>query len=315
MKNQSGMHRMAEEISACEATMGITSVCLDGEIPVEIQAGLDADIHVIHTRLPDVISPRKARVVWVAHGTPEVMFTNSVTEGTRQIHGSPDYWMQAHHWIRSADAIVTFWDRHGWIWKQMADKNTRVDVVPMGVNMALWGAVTSRGKFVGSPSILTGENCFSCKWPLDLFFAMPDVYEAMPLARLHVFNMPQDQCPWWYPLIYSNGAAYRSYIAVTRFAPPDLKNAFASVDYYAGLVRYGDHNRVMLEAKACGLPVISYRGNPYADYWVDEGDQRAIAAQLAMILKGQVPPREDITPVPDITATASAMAAIYGRIL
>lgn len=305
---------MAEEISACEATMGINSVCLDGEVPAEIQAGINADIHVVHTHLPDTISPKSAKVVWVAHGTPEVMFQNSVTEGTRHIHGSPDYWMQAHHHIRTASAIVTFWERHAWIWNGLSDRGTIVHTIPMGVNRALWNKAPSRGKFVGSPSILTGENCYFCKWPLDLFFAMPDVFEQLPHARLHVFNLPQDQCPWWYPLIFDNGTAYRSYIAVTRFESPDLANAFASVDYYVGLVRYGDHNRMMLEAKACGRPVISYRGNPYADYWVDEGDQRNIAAQLAMILRGQVPPRETM-PVPDITETAAAMSKIYEGIL
>jgi hypothetical protein len=305
---------MAEEISACEAYLDIQSLCLDGENPAEIPAGLDADVHVVHTHLPDIISPRTKKVVWIAHGTPEVMFTNSVMEGIRHQQGASDYWMSAHHHISTATAIVTFWERHAWIWKGMANRSTVVDTVPMGVNRALWNRVASRGKFVGAPSILTGENCFSCKWPLDLFFAMPDVFERHPLARLHVFSVPTDQCPWWYTLLYSNGTAYRSYIAPIRFELPDLCNAFVSVDYYIGLVRYGDHNRMMLEAKRCGCPVISYRGNPYADYWIDEGDQRTIAAQLTMILSGQVPPRE-VTPVPDITETAAAMSKIYERIL
>jgi len=83
--------------------------------------------------------------------------------------------------------------------------------------------------------------------------------------------------------------------------------------FYIGLVRYGDHNRICLEAKAAGCPLISFRGNEYADYWIDEGDQRIIAAQLLMILRGEVPKRE--TPeTPDVSETARAMAGIYERL-
>jgi hypothetical protein len=96
----------------------------------------------------------------------------------------------------------------------------------------------------------------------------------------------------------------------------DLRNVFNSVDYYIGLVRYGDFNRISMEAKASGCKLISYTGNPYADYWLPEGDQRTMAGELIKILKGEVKPRanqtlEPILEVPDISETAAEMIKIY----
>jgi len=70
-----------------------------------------------------------------------------------------------------------------------------------------------------------------------------------------------------------------------------------------------------LEVKATGCKLISYIGNPYADYWVPEGDQRVIAARLIGILRGDVSPREDAQQVPDIVETAKGMLSLYERLI
>ena len=94
------------------------------------------------------------------------------------------------------------------------------------------------------------------------------------------------------------------------FSPDQLRNAFCSTDFFLSLVRYGDTNRLCLEAAACGANVISYVGNPNADYWIHEGDQRGIAAELIEIGKGLRKPVPKTIP-PDISETAAAMKAIY----
>lgn len=60
--------------------------------------------------------------------------------------------------------------------------------------------------------------------------------------------------------------------------------------------------------------VISYRGNPYSDFWVDEGDQRTMAEQLTAILRKKVEPRKK-TSVPDVGEMAKAMKVVYESIL
>ena len=310
MKNGSGMHRMAEEISAQETKMGLDSLCLDGADPKESADGFNADIHVVHTHLPDGLADRRIKKVFVAHGTPESNFRSAINAMSIGVHGFSDPFMASLYMIRSSDAVVTFWPRHKEIWKSMMDKRSVVHCIPMGIDKTKWSPGDSRGKYAGSPSLLTAENCHEIKWPLDLFIAMSWVFDAVPEARLHVIYLPLDQCRWWGALTFNNGTAYRSFISSVAFSKEDLANAFRSVDYYVGLVRYGDYNRICLEAKASGCRVISYRGNPYADYWLDEGDQRMIAAQMTLILQGAVSPRE-CPEVPDISETASAMMKIY----
>lgn len=306
------MHRMAEEIAAAEAASGLESVCLDGNNQTEIPGGLDADIHVVHTHLPDTVDDRKIKKIYVAHGTPEVIFQSSVRESQKG-HGAADGWMVNTHFLRTSDAVVTFWPRHAAIWQSLVDRHSVIDYVPMGIDLTKWQGAKSSGKWAGEPSMLTAENCHEIKWPLDLMIALTWVLEEIRAARLHLLYLPADQARWWGSLTMNNRTAYRSFITSVALDHAGLANAFASVDYYIGLVRYGDFNRICLEAKAAGCPVISYRGNEYADYWIDEGDQRTIAAQIRMILNGDIVKRE--TPaVPDISETAGAMKKIYERL-
>lgn len=313
LKNESGLHRMAEELSAHEKSTGQNSLCLDGDNPAEIPQGLDADIHVIHGHLPDAADTPGARTVFVAHGTPENGFISSINDSAGG-HGAPDAFMSALYRLQTSDAVVTFWPRHQAILESMMDKGRTVACIPMGIDLAKWQRRPSRGKWAGAPSLLSAENCHPIKWPLDLFIAMAWAMQRIRTLRLHCFHVPLDQQRWWSALTFRNGTAYRSFMAASTLNPEGLVNAFGSVDYYIGLVRYGDFNRIGLEAAAAGCPVIAYRGNDFADYWIDEGDQRVIAEQLVMILQGDIPKRE-IRAVPDISETAEAMAAIYERLI
>jgi hypothetical protein len=137
------------------------------------------------------------------------------------------------------------------------------------------------------------------------------VSRQVPDAVLHANYLPRDQHRWFMPLINRNGASYKSYIGAAPLAQPDLINALCSTDFFIGLVRYGDFNRLSMEAKACGAKVISYSGNEYADYWIPEGDQRVMAEHLVKILKGETPARKDVLEAPDIADTAARMKELY----
>jgi hypothetical protein len=136
--------------------------------------------------------------------------------------------------------------------------------------------------------------------------AHPELHEA----RLHVVYLPTDQHRWFFPLVNRNGSSFSSYISGTVFSDANLKNAFASTDYYIGLVRYGDHNHICLQAKACGAKVISYTGNQYADYWIPEGDQRVITSRLIEILTGKREPMQT-KDVPSLDEMVKSMVKVY----
>ncbi len=310
LKNGSGLHRVAESMAAEEAKQGVESVLVDSVNMQEWDMGVGADINVVHSHLPDVMRAEAKRVIWIGHGTPEHTFQSSMEAGLSGAYGASDPFMLVQHWLKEADELVTFWPRHQTIWQSMCDKNKKVHCVPMGVDKEFWQPTESRGKYAGDPSVFTAENCHYIKWPLDLFIAWPWVAKEITNARLHVGYLPNDQHRHWFPLIQQNGAAYTSFISANVLGHEDLRNTFNSVDYYIGLVRYGDFNRISMEAKASGCKLISYAGNPYADYWITEGDQRKIAKQLLAIFKGKTKPRKALE-VPSISETTKTMMNIY----
>jgi hypothetical protein len=273
----------------------------------------------MHTHFPDAMRSRVTKplkIIYVVHGTPDHIFQSSVEDGSRKSYGHADGWMLTMNWLRTADAIVTFWPRHQAIWKSMCDKNTKVHCVPLGVDKEFWKPTPTRGKFQGSPSVFTAENCHYIKWPFDLFLAWPWVYPHVNgEARLHAPYLPNDMHRWFFPLVNRNGCSYGAHISPLAFDKETLRNAFVSTDYFIGLVQKGDFNRLSLEAAASGAKTISYTGNPYADFWIPEGDQRVIAENLIEILNGKRAPRADKIPVPAIDETAKEMLKIYESIL
>jgi hypothetical protein len=221
-----------------------------------------------------------------------------------------------NHWLQRADARVTFWPRHQWIYQRMVDKGTPIHLVPLGVDTAYWSTPSSRGKFAGTPSVFTAENPHFIKWAYDLLLIWRDVAEAIDgeMAKLHALYVVRDHHRAFIPLAYRMDAAYHAYISPATFDRDGLRNAFQSPDYTIGLVRYGDFNQLSMQANAAGATTISYAGNEYSDYWITEGDQRTMAAELTAILKGEVTPREKL-PVPDLADTAHAMLSVYESIL
>jgi hypothetical protein len=313
--NGSGLNKISTTLSVAERQLGLDSVlCYTdggsqpaplGSVLVKEEDALISDVHVLHSHIPD---KAKGKSVFIPHGTPEHCFQITV-EQMRDNYAGGDSLMMSMYWLNRADAVATFWERHKYIWQSMSPKQ-RIEVIPMGVETEQWGNATSAGKYAGTPSILNLENGATIKWPLDIFLMWPMVMKEMPEAILHAFYLPHNMHRFWYPLIYATGVGYKSYTAGTYMNCVALRNAFKSVDFYLSPVRYGDHNATCLEAKATGCKVISYKGNPYADYWISEGDQRVMAEEVIAIMKGYMAPRATL-PISDIKDTALAMKGIY----
>jgi hypothetical protein len=315
--NNSGMSNFARSLALAEVGLGLDPTIHNPQDPATWVSAEASDIHVVHTHFPDAMRKRvkqPLKLVWVAHGTPEHVFQTSVETGLHSGYGASDSWMLLQYWLQHADAVVTFWPRHKEIYQSLCDKGREITLIPLGVDKTVWKPVASRGKFAGNPSVFTAENPHYIKWPLDLLIAWPWVCREVPEAKLHLAYMVRDQLRWFSPLANRNGAGFSSYISEIRLEPEDLRNAFCSVDYFIGLVRYGDFNQLSLQAAACGAKTISYRGNPYADYWVSEGDQRTIAQELQSIftLKNTF---RDALPVPSIRETAIAFGDLYEKIV
>lgn len=317
-QNGSGLHRVAESMAAAETALGLDSQFVNGD-PVASaswEETLDADIHVSHSHVPEQLRSKftkPLRLVFVGHGTPEHVFEEAIHAGVGNHYGHADGLMLLQYQLQNADAIVTFWPRHQAIYQLLSDKRTKVDCIPLGVDKAYWAGGVSRGKYAGQPSVWTGENQHRIKWILDLLFAWKSVYTALNEACIHAPYLPADMHRWLFPIANRTGFSYKAHMSPRMHSHEELRNVFKSIDFFIGLVRYGDFNRLSHEANAAGVPTISYAGNEYADYWITEGDHRVIAKELVAILKGDTPKRTK-TAVPDVSDMAVAMQSIYERI-
>ena len=322
--NGSGMNSVAEEMVRAERALGIDAIKCNSFVDKDWTNTFDADVHVSHTWFPETYNGKSLRrqftkpfkIVNVGHGTPEHVFYSTIEQAEHGGYGHGDAMMLYQYWMQHADALVTFWPRHQAIWQTMVDKHTKVDLVPMGIDTKFWAAGAALGKEVGSPSVWSSENAHQIKWPLDLILMWPMVYPHIDGANLHLNYVPTSQHRAWAPLINRNGAGYGMHWSDKTWPPENLRNIFKGIDFFIGLVRYGDHNRLCLEANAANphLYSISYGQNPYSDYWLTEGDQRVCAKELIGILSGDVSPRKK-DPVPDCADTAREMIKIYERIV
>lgn len=318
MYNNSGMNNVAVTMQRAEAALGIDSHIanpFEEKHDVLIEKFRDFDVHVSHTYFPEwfkkEIKRKDWKLVWLGHGTPEYIFYDSIKQSS-DMHGINDGMMLQQHYLQHADVIITHWERHAAIYRTMVDKRTPVHVVPMGIDRSFWKPVPSLGKFSGTPSLLWSENTHIIKLPYDLLVAWPWVYPKVKgSAVLHLTRLSFDLHRWIFPLVNRNGSSYASHMTTLMWDEAGLRNALCSVDYQIGLVWKGDFNRMSLEANACGAKTISYCGNPYADFWINEGDQRVIAEQLTRILNGEIDPRKDKLTVPDSSETAALMKDLY----
>lgn len=299
------------------------SVLIPAENPAIYEQAFDADVHVGHTCLPLMANGKSFqkqltkpfRLVSIGHGTPEHVFEGSVQAAEFGRYAPSDSFMILLHDLKRAHARVTFWPRHKWILDQFMATGTEIKLVKLGVDKKFWAEGESRGKYAGNPSLLSCENSHAIKWPLQLLLMWPYVADELAEACLHVCYLPTDQARHWFPLVDGNGAHFRAHIGPWTFPHDELRRVFKSFDFLWNGVRFGDFNVLGLEAVAAGLKVISYKGNPYSHYWIEEGDIRTQCEQLTAVLRGDVEERTDREEVIDVAETAKQMGEIYDSII
>lgn len=323
--NHSGMNNVARSLAQAEGEQGICSIVINSFDDKDWSEALDADVHVAHTWFPELYNgtsfrrqlKRPLRIVMVGHGVPEHVFAESVEADRNKDHMIGDGLMLYQYWLQRAHARVFSWQRHAELAKTMVDTGSIVDYVPMGVDTKWWGLGKSPSSIKilpGQPALFSAENPHAIKWPLELIEVWPMVYPHLDGASLHLGYMVTNRDRQFAPLINRTTAGYGMHWSGQKWDHPSLKAILQGIDYFIGLVRYGDHNMLSQQANAAGAKTISYPGNPYSDFWVHEGDTRMLARDLLAVLQGKVKPRQKES-VPDVSETAKGMIAVYKRIL
>lgn len=317
----SGMNYFADSLVKAEKVLGLNSQLVNVKSLTEdgIDSVMDADIHVAHTHLPSYISQRSKnknyKTIFMLVTPIECSFFTSITESILG-YGSGDPWMVFQHALKTSDAIVTFGPRYTQIIKTMVDKATIVFETYTGIDKSFWHPVPCEGKYSGNPSVLWAETAMArgthnFKSPYDLLITWPMVTPRVKGAPcLHLIGIRPEFHRWVFPLINSNDCSYTSHVASSLFDHNRLRAVLSAVDYFIGLVDYGDTNMLCMQANACGVKTISYPGNPFSDFWIPAGDQRFQADALVDIFNNKTQPRAKTT-VPAISETALAMESLY----
>jgi hypothetical protein len=324
IQNQSGMHHLALAVAEGERRLGHDALVVDAanDDLWGDPAHRDADVYGIHSRIPSAViggirnaSGKAPRLVFYSHGIPEHLIELSVLDFNAVDKPNPiDLWAMTRYWLKEADAFVVFCPRQQALYNTMLPRERRVDCVPLGVDRAFWSTEPNTiERLRGEPAVWMSENQNRIKWALDVLLAWPSVAAKVPSVYLHAHWIPMDLHRFFVDLANTNGATYHATITPKFYGHETLRMFWAGCDYMLATTRYGDNTCVTMQAEAAGLKTISYPGNEHASYWISEGDQRVMAAQLADIFTGTTPPRADKLPVPDITDMAKATIAVYSR--
>jgi len=327
-QNNSGMHRLAQNCVEGEKRLGIDSMLIDCHEMGQwmLPQVVNADLYVNHSAFPkdarmliERAQGKRAKTVFVSHGIPEYTMELSIASyeanaKNPHAYAFDDYWAALRYWLKESDATVVFSERQQAIYQTFVGRNDTIDCVPMGIDRAFWETEVPTEGLIGSPVVWMSENQNRVKWALDVLTAWPWVVEQCPEIHLHCHWMPLDFHRFFIDLANTNGASYHATLSSLHFSHERLRNLWKAVHFILSPTRYGDNTLVVMEANAAGVPVVTYPGNAYADYWIQEGDQRKMAKELVAIFKGEVTPREKL-PAPDLMDMSREMVAVYARVL
>lgn len=321
VQDSSGMSHLALAVAEGERRLGhdVDLVDATSQSSCRDPRHVDADVHCVHSQcgLADLayirdLMGRAPRVVFYSHGIPEDTLTLSVNDVLlKERPGVEDIWGLTRYWLARADAFVVFNARQQALFQSMGRV---VDCVPFGVDTEFWADGPRQvPRLKGAPAVWTGENQSRTKWALDAILAWPFVVAQVPEAHLHAHYIPFELHRWFVDIANTNGASYSATITPKYWNHPSLRELWRGCDFLWATTRYGDPTCLSQQAEASGLKVISYAGNPYASYWVPEGDQRVLAEHVVAIVRGEVAPR-DKTPIPTLDAMARETVKVYERV-
>ena len=193
--------------------MGVDAKCVDPfDFEKDAEAAewaLDADIHVgAYTHPRPISTARKSfkqsltkpwRVVFPVHGTPELIFEQTVESAKGNGYGTGRSYAGHQIGMQDADAIVTFWPRHRDLYDLATDKHTFVDCLPMAVDAAFWQAGVSAGKYAGDPSFFSCENQYAFKWAYEILrvWRLILLEAGRKLRRCTSRTCPRISCGTW----------------------------------------------------------------------------------------------------------------------
>jgi glycosyltransferase involved in cell wall biosynthesis len=235
-----------------------------------------ADIHVLHSWIPDEIKKDKTKKhVAVLHGPNEHMlwkeFTSNRTDEAFNLH---------LRILWTYDATIVHYQHEQDI-LELYDENNRLHLVPNSIDLDRYrGEPTFKWEFRNHPAILSCDTVRLEKLPAQIMWAMPKIAKRVPTARLNLFSLPLEGISTWRNMFCkSKGREVENLCENIQFEINDLRPFMRGADIGFNNNMNGIQSRAQMEMMAMGVPVIAYNGE-YTPYIARIWDLNSIAEQV-----------------------------------
>lgn len=249
--------------------------CKDGEIEtIHPDFGLEADIIVRHSALPQKIFDAHKPIVMPLHGAPEYTFLLEHVGNSRVLR---EIMESAKN--KDYKAFITFWKENLFHWRILLPKDMLILYVPPAVDLNKFqpgGKLFDFGNKAGDINIVvTGVWRKEYTTPYSVIFAAAKwIHDKHPNARLHVFGIPGDNAK--YPK--NSGPVNQTLLALQRDKlvghcfriVGNLDEVYRSADM--AITQHTIASRTVREALASGCPLVAAAGNKYTPYVADPRD-------------------------------------------
>lgn len=292
--NKSGMYESTKDQIKYERKQGLKSEIVNGHRenppsdqvdgwlkPISWNEATKADIWVMHNLIPNKIEHlfKKKITVAILHGPSFHMvmkeWTSKRTNQAFNLHINV---------LWKYDATIAFDPDQYYIMK-MYDEHDRLHFIANSIDLERYENVNLKWEYKNHPAIISCDVTRLEKLPAQIIWAMPEIVERIPTARLNVFGLTLEPITMWRN-VYCR-AKKRKLEAMSeniQLENNDLRPFMAGADIGFNNNINAIASRVTMEMMAMGVPVISF-GGEYTKYVAKIWDFKSIAEQVAKCWK------------------------------
>jgi len=245
--------------------------------PIPWKQAEEADVWVLHSFIPEALKPLFDKKVTVAvlHGPNEHMLLKEWTSGRKE-----DSFNLHVNILWRYDATVVL-NKHEEDIMKLYDEKGRLHYIPNSIDLERYTAdEVFPWKYKNHPAILSCDVPRLEKLPTHIIWAMPQIVEKLPDARLNVFSLTLEPISTFRNIFCrSKEWKLHSLCENVQLEINDLRPFMKGGDIGFNNNMSGIASRVSMEMMAMGIPVVSFGGD-YTKYVAKIWDLDSIAEQV-----------------------------------
>lgn len=255
--------------------------------PVTWDQAKEADVWVLHSKIPDELKPLENQKITVAvlHGPTEHMVFKEWYKagGDLNLHINLLWGYDATVCINTHEYdIMRLYD-------EKVENGPRCHYIPNSIDLERMDKVMP-WQYQNRPAILSCDTPRIEKLPVHILWAAPYIKEQIPNARLNVFSLLLEPIQQWRNyFVRSHKRQVESACENIQLANKDLRPFQAGADIGFNNNYSGIASRVTMEMMALGTPVVSYNGD-YTQYHAKIFDLHSITEQIVRCWKDLTAP-------------------------